>query len=77
MNYKMNLRKRILAGYLLPLLLMLGVALAVYWNTQTLQQISDSFGRSQLVLQHVRGVHRDLIAVQRSTRGYILLKNDA
>ena len=76
MNNRMNLRKRILLGYLLPLLLMLGVALAVYWNTQTLQRISDSLNQSQAIMEQVRGVHRNLIAIQRSTRGYILLKND-
>ena len=38
MTFKMNFRKRILLGYLVPLLLMLGVALAVYLNTGTLQR---------------------------------------
>lgn len=76
MTNKMNLKKRILLGYLMPLLLMLGVALAVYWNTHTLQRISDALDQSHIVLEHVRGVHRDLIAIQRATRGYILLKND-
>ena len=77
MNIKMNLRKRILLGYLVPLLLMLGVAMAVYWSTQTLQRISDSLDHSYAILEHVRTLHRDLIGTQRSTRGYILFKNES
>jgi len=76
MNIKMNLKKRILLGYLVPLALMLGVALAVYWSIGTLREISAALDRSHVIMEHVRGVHRDLVAIQRSTRGYILLKND-
>ena len=46
MNIKMNLRKRIMLGYLVPLALMLGVALAVYWSLGTLRQISDALDHS-------------------------------
>ena len=42
MTTKLNLRKRILLGYLAPLLLMVGVCVAVVWNTQTVLQISKS-----------------------------------
>ncbi|MBI2958777.1 MAG: hypothetical protein HYY28_00555, partial [Betaproteobacteria bacterium] len=47
MAYNLNLRKRILLGYLVPLVLMAGVAVAVYWSTQTLQRISDSLDQSR------------------------------
>lgn len=77
MTYKLTLRKRILLGYVVPLLLMLGVALAVYANAQTLKRISNSVDQSHSILEQMRGAHRDLVAIQRSTRGYILLKNDA
>ncbi len=76
MTIKMNLKKRILLGYLVPLALMLSVALAVYWSIGTLREISDSLDQSHVTMEHVRSAHRDLVAIQRSTRGYILLKND-
>jgi methyl-accepting chemotaxis protein len=76
MNIKLNLRKRILLGYLVPLLLMLGVAAAVYWSIGTLRGISAALDQSYVIMEHVRGVHRDLISIQRSTRGYILAKSD-
>ncbi len=76
MNIKMNLRKRILLGYLVPLLLMLGVALAVYWSIGTLRQISDALDQSHDVAEHVKEVHLGLAQVQRSARGYVLFKND-
>lgn len=76
MNTKMNLRKRILLGYLVPLALMLGVALAVYWSLGTLRQISDALDQSHKVAEHVKNVHLGLVQMQRSARGYLLLKND-
>ncbi len=77
MTIKMNLRKRILLGYLVPLLLMLGVALAVYWSIGTLRQISDSLDQSRKVAEHVKNVHLGLGQIQRSARGYVLFKNDS
>jgi methyl-accepting chemotaxis protein len=76
MTIKMNLRKRILLGYLVPLALMLGVALAVYWSIGTLRQISDSLDHSRKIDGQVRDVGRDLTEMQRSARGYLLSKND-
>ncbi len=76
MNIKMNLRKRILLGYLVPLALMLGVALAVYWSIGTLRQISDALDHSHDVAEHVRTVHLGLAQMQRSARGYVLFKTD-
>jgi methyl-accepting chemotaxis protein len=76
MTIKMNLRKRILLGYLVPLLLMLGVALAVYGSIGTLRQISNALDQSRNVAEHMRHVHLGLVEMQRSARGYVLFKND-
>lgn len=76
MNIKMNLRKRILLGYLVPLLLMLGVALAVYWSIGTLRQISSALDQSRVIAGDVGSVHVSLVQMQRSARGYVLFKND-
>ena len=76
MTIKMNLRKRILLGYLVPLALMLGVALAVYWSIGTLRQISDALDQSHKVAEHVRNVNLGLVQMQRSARGYVLFKNE-
>ena len=77
MMNRLNLRKRILLGYLVPLLLMLAVALAVYWSIGTLRQISEALDRSHDVGEHVDKVHLGLVQMQRSTRGYILSRSDA
>ena len=42
MMNQLNLRKRILLGYLLPMLLMVGVCIAVVWNTQDVMSLSKS-----------------------------------
>jgi len=76
MTIKMNLRKRILLGYLVPLLLMLGVALAVYWSIGTLRQISEALDHSHEVQEYVKEVHLSMVKMQRSTRGYILSGKD-
>lgn len=72
----LNLRKRILLGYLIPLLLMLCVAMAVYWSIGTLRQISDALERSHDIVQYINKVHLGLVQMQRSARGYVLFKND-
>ena len=76
MTINMNLRKRILLGYLVPLLLLLGVAVAVYWSIGTLRQISDTLDRAHDIAERVIDVHLSLVQVQRSARGYVLWKND-
>jgi methyl-accepting chemotaxis protein len=76
MNIKMNLKKRILLGYLVPLFLMLGVAIAVYWSIGTLRQISGELERSHDVAEHLKDINLKLVQMQRSARGYLLWKND-
>jgi methyl-accepting chemotaxis protein len=76
MTIKMNLKKQILLGYLVPLALMLGMAMAVYVSIGSLRELSAALDRSHAILEHARSVHLDLVTLQRATRGYILLKND-
>ena len=76
MNIKMNLRRRILLGYLVPLLLLMAVALATYLSIGTLHQISIALDHSHDVAFNIKDVDRNLVQLQRSARGYILWKND-
>jgi len=76
MNIKMNLRKRILLGYLAPLLLMVGVCVAIVWNTQSVLQISQSVQLAYAIVGNVKDLHTDTAEMQRSARGYMLFKND-
>ncbi|HEY5582508.1 MAG TPA: CHASE3 domain-containing protein, partial [Rhodoferax sp.] len=76
MAIKLNLRKQILLGYLAPLALMVGVCVAVVWNTQSVLQISKSVGLAYAIVSNVKDLHVDTAQMQRSARGYILFKND-
>ena len=76
MTTKLNLRKRILLGYLAPLLLMVGVCVAVVWNTQTVLQISKSVELAYAIVGNVKDLHTGFAQMQRTARGYILFKND-
>lgn len=75
MVMNMGLRRRILLGYVVPLLLMLGVAAAVYSNIGTLVRISADLDRSHDVVEQVKNVHLGLVQMQRSARGYVIAKN--
>lgn len=76
MNLKLNLRKRILLGYAIPLLLMAAVSLAVIWNAGHVRQISDSVEEAHVVVSSVKDLHLALTEMQRTSRGYMLLKNE-
>jgi methyl-accepting chemotaxis protein len=76
MTINMNLRKRILLGYVVPLLLMLGVAIAVYMSIGTLRQISAALDRSSDIQDDVKTLQLSVVQTQGATRGYILFKND-
>lgn len=73
----LNLRKRILLGYLAPLLLMLGVCVAVVWNTQTVLQISKSVELEYEIVSNVKDAHEASAQLQSSARGFIIFRNDA
>ncbi|AYH42096.1 methyl-accepting chemotaxis protein [Azoarcus sp. DN11] len=68
----MNLRQRILAGYVAPLLLMIGVALAVFLQTQRLQALSADAVEAGHVVALAQEVHVGLAQYQRDMRGFLL-----
>jgi methyl-accepting chemotaxis protein len=76
MNLKMNLRKRILLGYVIPLLLMAGVSVAVVLNARSVLQISQSLEEAYAVVLDVKDLHLALTEMQRAARGYMLLKSE-
>jgi len=76
MAIKLNLRKQILLGYLAPLLLIVGVCIAVIWNTQSVLQISKSVELAYAIVSNVKDVHVSSAEMQRAARGYIIFKND-
>jgi CHASE3 domain sensor protein len=76
MTNQLNLRNRILLGYLAPLLLMVGISVAVVWNTQRVRQISQSVELAHAIVGNVKDVHVDVAQAQKSARGYVLFKNE-
>ena len=76
MKIKLNLRKQILLGYLVPLLVMAGVCASVVWNTQAQLQISKSVELAYAIVSNVKDVRVGSAQMQASARGYILLKNE-
>ena len=76
MNLKMNLRKRILLGYAIPLLLMAGVLLAVVWNAGRVRQISASVEDAYAVVINVKDLHLALTEMQRAARGHMLQRDE-
>ena len=76
MAIKLNLRKRILLGYLAPLALMVGVCVAVVWNTQSVLQVSQSVQLAYAIVTNVKDVHIESVQMQRAARGYMLSKNE-
>lgn len=77
MFYKLNLKKRILLGYLIPLLLMIGVAGAVYSSMQTLQALSAATKQANRIVQDGKEVHVSIAQYQRDTRGYLIQQDKA
>ena len=76
MTIKLNLRKQILLGYLVPLLMMAGVSASVVWNTQAQLQISKSVELAYAIVSNVKDVRVGSAQMQASARGYILSKNE-
>ncbi len=75
MMSKLNLRKRILLGYLAPLALVLIVCVAVIWSTQDTERLSKSVEEAHALVNKVQNVHLGIAQMQRATRS-ILLAND-
>lgn len=72
MKQPLTLKQRILMGYLVPLLLMLGAALVIYMQTQRVQDLSAKLTAAghQVVLAKEAHVH--FTQFQRDMRGYVL-----
>lgn len=68
----LNLRQRILAGYVVPLLLMVGVAFAVYLQTQRLQALSADAVAAGRAVALAKEAHVGLAQYQRDMRGYLI-----
>lgn len=67
-----NLRRRILSGYLVPLLLMVGVAAAVYLQTQQLQKLSADTVEAGRTVALAKEAHVGIAQFQRDMRGYLI-----
>ncbi|WP_407279518.1 methyl-accepting chemotaxis protein [Aromatoleum evansii] len=72
MNRSLNLRQRILAGYLVPLVLMAGVALAVYVQTQRLRALSAETVEAGRIVALAKEAHVGIAQYQRDMRGYLV-----
>jgi methyl-accepting chemotaxis protein len=77
MAIRLNLRKRILLGYLAPFLLIAGVCIAVVWNTQIVRQISKSAELQYAIVANVKDAHEASAQLQSSARGFIIFRNEA
>jgi len=76
MMKNLNLRKRILLGYLPPLLLMVAVCVAVVWDTRSVSEISKSVELDHAVVGNIKDAQYASAAMMRSARGYILARNE-
>ena len=72
----LNLRKRILLGYLAPLLLMVLVGATVIWSTQRLHQLADEVERAYGIVESGKDLHNSIFEMQKTARGYVLAKDD-
>ncbi|NMG45017.1 chemotaxis protein [Aromatoleum toluvorans] len=68
----LNLRQRILAGYMVPLLLLIGVAVAVYLQTQRLQDLSADAIEAGRAVTAAKEAHVGIAQYQRDMRGYLI-----
>lgn len=75
MKPKLTLRQRILMGYLVPLVLMSGVALAVYVQTQRVQGLSAETIEAGRIVEVAKEAHVALVQYQRDMRGYLIGRN--
>lgn len=72
---KLKLRSQILWGYSVPILLSIGVALVVHGNVETVEKQTQLVEEAHLIVDDVKDIALSLADMQRSTRGYLLLKN--
>ena len=76
MDYTLNLRKRILLGYLAPLALMVAASAAVYWSAQSAGRVSQSLAISQDIVSDIKEVHLRGSEAFRAAQEYLLFRNE-
>jgi methyl-accepting chemotaxis protein len=76
MMKNMKLRKRILLGYLPPLLLMVAVCATVVWDAQSLSEISKSVQLHNAVVANIKDAQFYSAAMVKSARGYMLARDE-
>src|SRR4051812_43162238 len=72
MNTTVNLKKRILLGYLVPVLLMMGVSVVVYFNVRTVEHASSELERMNNVQRELNKYHTDTERSMRAVRAALL-----
>lgn len=73
---RLNLSKRILLGYLLPLVLLVGASVAVYWSAQGVRQAFDGVQKAQEIVLTAEAMQVEFVTLHRAARGYIIYKNE-
>ena len=71
----LNMRKRILLGYMAPLLLMVMVSVTVVWSTQRLNELSSGVELAHEITSDLQDIQLAIAQMQRATRS-IILAND-
>ena len=72
----LNLRKRILLGYLVPLLLMVLVCATVVWNTQRLNELSIGLELAHEINSDLQDIQLAIAQMQRTNRSIVLVNDD-
>ena len=72
---KLKLRQRILLGYVAPLLLLLVAMGVVFVNMQEAARLSTLQDYTQDIISETKDIALGLVMMQRSTRGYMLQKD--
>lgn len=74
--HQLKLRNRILAGYAVPMLLMLGIASLAYVGTMRVKKQFDSVEAAHTILDDTKDLNYMIVSMHRSSRGYLLAKNE-
>ena len=72
----LNLKKRILLGYLAPLLLLVAASVAVVWQTSIMARLSESVELAYAIDGNLKDLYGEAAQIQKTARGYILFKNE-
>lgn len=74
---QLNLKHSILLGSTIPVLLTVLVALLVFANLKKLERLSDLNEEGHAIVEYASQLALNTTEMERSARGYMLLKNDA